>query len=382
MALFYRYCEKLLKKGSAFVCTCRAEEVRALRKERNPCPCRSLPPEENMERWKKMFSSREGEAVVRIKGDLSSENSVMWDPTLFRVIDHEHPMQGYKYRVWPTYDFAGVIEDSVHGVTHALRSKEYELRDELYFKILDLLGLRKPRLIEFSRLELEGTELSKRVINRRVKEKGWGWDDPRLSTLRGLKRRGITSQAIRELVLSLGVSKSEAVVSWELLYSFNRKVVDPIARRFFFVEVPVRLTVENGPVGVIELKNHPSEDLGFREVHYDGGFYIPAREAVSLREGEVVRLKDLYNFKVEEKSDGIRASYSEEPFDRKTKKIEWVSRDYVNVEVLRAEGDELNVVKGYGEKRMGRLRAGEMVQLERFGFCRVDRPCRLIFAHR
>ncbi len=382
MDLFYQYCEELLKKGSAFVCACKGEKVKALRKERKPCLCRPLSPEENMERWKKMFSSKEGEAVVRLRGDLTSENSVMWDPTLFRIIDHEHPIQGGKYRVWPTYDFAGAIEDSVHGVTHALRSKEYELRDELYFKILDLLALRKPRLIEFSRLELEGTELSKRVITRRVKEKGWSWDDPRLATLRGLRRRGITSQAIRELVLSLGVSKSEATVSWEILFSLNRKVVDPIARRFFFVEDPVRLTVENGPVGVVKLKNHPSMDLGFREIHHDGEFFIPAREAARLKEGEIVRLKDLYNFRVEEKSDGIRASYSESQLDRKTKKIEWVSRDHVNVEVLRAEGDELNVLKGYGEKGIERLKAGEIVQLERFGFCRVDGPCRLIFSHR
>jgi glutamyl-tRNA synthetase len=338
--------------------------------------------EENADRWKKMFSMEEGGAVVRLRGDLTSENSVMWDPSLFRIIDHEHPMQGKKYRIWPTYDFAGAIEDSVHGVTHALRSKEYELRDELYFRILDLLGLRKPRLIEFSRLELEGAELSKRAMNKKVKEKGWSWDDPRLATLRGLRRRGITSQAIRELVLSLGVSKSEATVSWEILSSLNRKVVDPIARRFFFVADPVELMVRNAPQGMVKLKSHPSRDLGLREIRHDGEFFISAQEARDLEVGQIVRLKDLYNFRVEGRDGKIAASFEEGEFDRRAKKIEWVPSDKVSIDVLKVEGDELRQIRGYGERGIERLRPGEMVQLERFGFCRVDGPCRLIFTHR
>ena len=380
--LFYRYCQRLLKDGSAFVCTCQPQKLRDLRSSREPCPCRSLTSEENLERWQRMFSMEEGGAVVRLRGDLGNDNSVMWDPTLLRIIDHEHPIEGHRYRIWPTYDFAGAVEDSIHGVTHALRSKEYELRDELYFRILDLLDLRKPRLIEFSRLEMEGVDISKRAMKKKVAERGWSWDDPRFPTLGGLKRRGITPQAIRELVLSLGVSKSEAVISWELLYSQNRKVVDPIARRLFFVRDPVMFKVKGAPEGTVRLKNHPSQDMGTRKVAHRGEFYIPADEAARLKNDELVRLKDLYNVRVEKSGSSIGGRYSKEPFDRRTMKIQWVSHEHVDVEVLMVEGDDLGVVKGYGEEAVKNLGDGEIIQFERFGFCRTDGPNRFIYAHR
>src|SRR5574339_945112 len=147
------------------------------------------------------------DAIIRFKGDMSGKNTAMRDPTLFRIIEKEHPKLGNKIFLWPTYDFAAPIEDSLDGVTHAFRTKEYELRNELYRTILKVLKLRIPEVIEFSRLEFEGLPVSKRKIKPLIENKKVeGWSDPRLPTLMGLKRRGFTPEAIRQFVLSLGLT--------------------------------------------------------------------------------------------------------------------------------------------------------------------------------
>ena len=139
-----------------------------------------------------------------------------------------------------------------------MRTKEYELRDELYFAILDVLGLRKPELVEFSRLSIKNAPISKRYITPLVQEgKVEGWDDPRLPTLKGLKRRGILPEAIRTFVLSFGLSKVESEPGWEKLLSENRKLLDPISPHYFFVPNPVKITVEGAPERTVKMKVHP-----------------------------------------------------------------------------------------------------------------------------
>ncbi|RMF30997.1 MAG: glutamate--tRNA ligase, partial [Candidatus Nitrosothermus koennekii] len=209
MDILYNYARKLIEVDGAYVCLCEADTIKENRRLGVECDCRKRNNEDNLEEWEKMFNEyKENQAILRFKGDMKAENTAMRDPTLFRIIDAEHPKKGRKYRVWPTYDFAAPIEDSIDGVTHAMRSKEYELRNELYYAILDKLSLRKPLVIEFSRLEFEGIPVSKRKIKPLIEEgKVEGWDDPRLPTLIALKRRGILPEAIREFVLSLGFTK-------------------------------------------------------------------------------------------------------------------------------------------------------------------------------
>ena len=138
------------------------------------------------------------EATIRFRGDMRSPNTAMRDPTLFRIIEGNHPILGTSGRVYPTYDFAGLVEDSLDGVTHAMRTKEDQLRNELYNAVLDRLHLRKPVVSEFSRLEFEGLPVSKRKIKPLIEDKSLtGWDDPRLPTLIALKRRGFLPEAIR-----------------------------------------------------------------------------------------------------------------------------------------------------------------------------------------
>jgi glutamyl-tRNA synthetase len=300
--LICNYGKKLVLLDGAYVCTCSQAIIRDLRAKGVACDCRK-DPRTTADRLDKFFngSFEPNTAVVRFKGDMADRNTAMRDPTLFRIIDGSHPKLGSSNRVWPTYDFAVPIEDSLDGVTHALRSKEYELRNALYFAILERLSLRKPSMLEFSRLEFEGMPVSKRNIKPLI-EAGLvqGWDDPRLPTLAGLKRRGFLPQAIRKFVLSLGITLSEAKPPFEALESFNRKLIDPQCIRLFFVRNPVQLQVRNGPLQEVDLMNHPNSDLGHRKIHVSNTFYINGEDAARAIVGDEIRLMELYNVRITE----------------------------------------------------------------------------------
>src|SRR3989454_11164167 len=281
--LLHSYGRKLIELDGAYVCTCSQNTIHDLRGKGLPCECRQ-DPAIALERVEKMFGDLydQNEAIVRFKGDMADQNTAMRDPALFRIIEGEHPKLGNKVRVWPTYDFAAPIEDSIDGVTHALRTKEYELRNALYFAILERLKLRKPHLIEFSRLEFEGIPVSKRKI-RPLIDNGTikSWDDPRLPTLAAFRKRGFVPEAIRKFVLSLGFTLAETKPPFEALEAFNRKIIDPISPRLFFVRDPVQLQVQNGSSKDVTLSNHPSINLGHRKIRVSNSFYISGDDAAS-----------------------------------------------------------------------------------------------------
>src|SRR5271157_5182094 len=274
---FYRLATQLVKQGDAYVCSCEKEKVNELRGLGKACECRSNSTESNLDAWEEMLAGKykKGDAILRLKAEPDAANTVMRDPTLFRINTAEHYRQGKKYSVWPTYDFEVSIADSLDGVTHALRSKEYELRDELYYRIIEKLGMRMPIVYDFSRLNLKGLPLSKRLLRPLIEEKKVsGWDDPRMPTIRGLKRRGILPEAIRNFVLSFGLSKVESEPSIDALLTENRKLLDPKAARYFFVHEPVELTVDGIQKGEVKLKKHPAENLGERVLEVTGKFFI------------------------------------------------------------------------------------------------------------
>ena len=386
----YELAKKLLEEGNAYICTCSEEEIRKNRREMRECIHRN---ESELE-WNDFIKMKEGEAVMRLKGDMKSNNTAMRDPVLFRIIEHPHPIHGKRFRVWPTYDFYGAVEDSLSGVTHPFRSKEYELRDEVYFYLLDLLGLRKPHLMEFSRLEIKGMPVSKRKIKPLIDEgKVMGWDDPRLPTLCGLRRRGIVPEAIKEFVLSQGISKAEAVVAFENLEAINRKILDGRAKRYFFVPQPVRVIVRGLEEKEVELKYHPSVDMGKRKVKVGNVIYIPKGDAEKLQVGEIFRLKDLCNVRVEKIGNEIVGEFAGDELIDGIDKVQWVGEEHVEIEVLipylpfkNGEFDEksLEIVRGYAEKNVEEIKHGEIVQFERFGFVRIERNegIKGIMAHR
>ncbi|MEW6529033.1 MAG: glutamate--tRNA ligase [Candidatus Micrarchaeota archaeon] len=386
MPVIYQYAEKAILEGMIYICTCTQSEISKNREEQKECACRNLSKAETLARWKKMHRDYgAGKAVVRLKGNMKSLNTVMRDPSLFRIIEAEHYRQKKKYRVWPTYDFAAPILDSIEGITHMMRSKEYELRDELYREIVKILELRKPEIIEFSRLAIKGVPVSKRfitplVINGKVS----GWDDPRLPSLNGLARRGILPEAIKNFVLSFGLSKTESKPSLEKLLAENRKLLEPSAKHYFFVPDPIKLKIKNAMPKKIELKFYPNahigtESTGTRKINVSGFVYIPKADFEKISEGEIFRLKDLYTVKMISK-----ANYETELVEDKIaeKKIQWVS-DYVEAEILKPHNimnedktfneKSLEIIRGYAESNISCLKEGDVIQFERFGFCRLDK---------
>jgi glutamyl-tRNA synthetase len=393
--ILYEYAKKLISIGKAYVCTCSVDVVRKNRALGIECLCRSLGTEENLERWEKMFDEyNQNEAILRLKGDMKSKNTAMRDPTLFRIVDSPHPLKGNKYRVWPTYDFSVPIEDHLDCVTHAMRSKEYELRDEVYYYIQSSLGLRNVKLIEFSRLEMKGTPVSKRKI-KDLMQKGIvrSWDDPRLSTLMALRRRGFTPDAIKEFVLSIGLSKTESEPTWDLLESFNRKVLDRKAKRLHFVQNPVLLEVKDAKSKKLKLRFHPEINLGFREILVSDKLLISEDDAKMLKEGDLIRLIELYNVKVLEVKKGkVKAKFAGEELILKVKKIHWVDyKDSLPFKVLKplplyldkeVNENSLVEINGKVEKAIEQINIGEVAQFVRFGFCKVEGRDIGIFTHR
>ena len=394
MEIIYKKAKELIEAGHAYVCTCDKETISRNRREMVSCKCRAGNLEQNNTRWNKMFDKfKPGEAIVRFRGDMSSENTVMRDPTLLRIIDESHPIHKNKYRVWPNYDFAVSIEDSIDGITHAFRTKEYELRTELYYTLLDKMGMRKPKMLEFSRLEFEGMPVSKRVLKPLVEEgKVSGFDDPRLPTLEGLRRRGIVPEAIRKFVISLGFTKSDTMPPFETLESFNRKIIDPESVRLFIVFDPVKITVTNNHLTEIEISNHPQNNMGKRQIKIDGNFYISGSDAKTLKIGDEIRLLELYNIRITKTGSEMEGEITDTSYKPDIPKIQWVSRkNPVNIEVLISDvlfiddqfnENSLEVKQAITEQHYLELNVGAEIQFVRFGYCRKDSANQAIYTHK
>lgn len=386
----YKLCVRLIKQGDAYGCTCTQDEISKGREDMARCACGSRSPGESMEIWKGLLDGTipEGGATIRLKGDMAAANTVMRDPTLFRIITASHYRQGTKYRVWPTYDFQGSVMDSILGITVPIRSKEYELRDELYIYLLKKLGLRVPQMVSISRLSIKNAPVSKRLLRPLVEGgKLWGWDDPRLPTLAGLGRRGILPEAIREFVLQFGISKVESEPDWEALLAENRKLLDPASSHHYFVADPVELEVKGLGRKTVELKLHPKKDMGVRKIAVSGTVYISGADAKGLKSGETFRLKDLCNVKLLKKGKTLVGELM--PDGMVEKKIQWVSDGKLECDVLiprdlLQDGEfnpkSLEKASGYCEPACAALAEGTVIQFERFGFCRLDsRGNRLTF---
>lgn len=379
----YELAEQLIKQHDAYVCVCSPDEIKHGRYHGKECTCCGNVCGDNMDLWKEMFSSSAEGAILRLRGDMTCDNTAMRDPTLFRIIDKPHPLHGDKYRVWPTYDFAGAVEDSISEVTHPFRTKEYELRDECYFTILQFLKLRKPYLMEFARLSIEGMPVSKRKIKPLI-ENGTvsGYDDIRLPTLRGLKKRGILPGAIKQFVLAQGISRVESSVAFSLLEAANRKIVDPMAKRYFFVEDPVKLVVNNASEQMKKIDLHPdNKKLGSRTVKTGKTFFVTKTDMDNLKVGDIFRLKDLYNVKIIEKKKEVLAEYAGKDLIADSAKIQWTTDKYIKMKVLvphllfvndRYNEDSLKQAEGFAEEAVSKLKTDEIIQFERFGFVRIE----------
>lgn len=400
MEKLYEYADELILKQKAYVCTCPSDEVKKGRETGEECMCRTKFPEENVHDFRKMMTGKfeEGGAVLRYRGHMKAENTVMRDPTLFRMMNAIHYRQEGKYKCWPSYDFGAPILDSLEGVTHAMRSKEYDLRDELYFAILKILELRAPKLISFSRLDIKGAPISKRLITPLINEgKVSGYDDVRLPTLAGLRRRGVRAEAIRRFVIQFGLSKVESEPGWEKLLVENKKLIDGESPRRFFCANPAKLELEGVAAKPIVLKNHPQKvEMGTRELLASSPVYIPGKDAGELADGELFRLKDWCNVKLTSRrvEEGLMPDGTSGPLTilsamyvsdegEASRKVQWVTEfakapAVVSVlgDLLLADGsynpESMQLVWGWAERSSGDFELGQTLQFERFGFVKLD----------
>ncbi|OCT77577.1 hypothetical protein XELAEV_18028669mg [Xenopus laevis] len=287
-----KYAEKLIQEGKAYVDDTPAEQMKAEREQRIECKHRSNTVAKNIEMWEEMKKGTEfGQTCcLRAKIDMNSNNGCMRDPTLFRCKNQPHPRTGSKYSIYPTYDFACPIVDSVEGVTHALRTTEYHDRDEQFYWIIDALGIRKPYIWEYSRLNLNNTVLSKRRLTWFVNE-GLvnGWDDPRFPTVRGVLRRGMTVEGLKQFIAAQGSSRSVVNMEWDKIWAFNKKVIDPVAPRYTALlrNQVVPVNIPDAQEGMLEVAKHPKNtEVGLKPVWYGPKVLIEGADAETLSEGE------------------------------------------------------------------------------------------------
>ncbi len=315
----YEWAVKLIREGKAYVDDLSADEIREYRgtltRPGRDSPWRNRSVEENLDLFERMKAGEfpDGSRTLRAKIDMASPNLNLRDPVLYRILKTPHPRTGTDWCIYPMYDWAHGQSDSIEGVTHSICTLEFEDHRPLYDWFLDQLGVFHPRQIEFARLQLSHTMLSKRALIRLVNEgRVRGWDDPRMPTLSGLRRRGYTPASIREFCERIGVAKANSVVEIGLLEHCLREELNRTALRVMAVLHPLKVVLTNYPEGQVEeleADNNP-EDPGAgtrrvpfsREVYIDAGDFMedPPKKFFRLAPGREVRLKHAYIIKCEE----------------------------------------------------------------------------------
>ncbi len=425
----YDYAIKLIKKGKAYVCDLSADEIRETRgtltEPGKNSPYRNRSIEENLDLFERMRNGEfpDGSRTLRAKIDMSSGNINMRDPVMYRILRATHPRTGDKWCIYPTYDFTHGQSDSVEGITHSLCSIEFEDHRPLYDWFLDELEIHHPRQIEFARLYLNYTILSKRKLIKLV-EGGYvnGWDDPRMLTLSGLRRRGYTPESIRDFCERIGVAKSESVVDIAFLEHCLRDDLNKRAQRYMAVLHPLRVVIENYPedkVEELDAINNPEDlSMGTRKIPFSRVLYIeqddfreePPKKFYRLAPGREVRLRYAYFIKCvdvikDEKGNVVelRCTYDPEtrggdaPDGRKPKTtLHWVTADdSIRAEVrlydrlfTKANPDDTEEGKDftsninpnsleiitpcYVEPNLKKSKPGDRYQFERLGYFCVD----------
>ncbi len=309
----YDHAVTLIKAGKAYVCELSKDDVRQYRgtpsEAGKDSPFRKRSAEENLSLFAKMRRGEieEGKAVLRAKLDMASPNMILRDPIMYRIQKTPHYRAGDQWNIYPTYDWAHGLEDSIEGVTHSLCSLEFVNHRPLYDWFLEQLGVHHPQQIEFSRMNLSHTVMSKRWLLQLVEDKRVsGWDDPRMPTIAGMRRRGFSPEAVRDFLGKLGVSRSPTHVDMSLLEYCVREDCDARSERRFAVLKPLKVVIENYPEDQEEqfdADNHPNnEDAGTRKLAFSKVIYIeqedfmlePPKKYHRLSPGKEIRLKHAY----------------------------------------------------------------------------------------
>ncbi|KAJ3125980.1 hypothetical protein HK098_007985 [Nowakowskiella sp. JEL0407] len=427
----YELAVKLIKKGLAYVDDTDLETMRAERMEHIESKNRNLSVEENLRLFNEMkLGTPKGVAcALRAKINMQDKNGAMRDPVIYRCnVENPHHRTGTKWKVYPTYDLACPIVDSLEGVTHALRTSEYRDRNIQYQWFIDALELRKVHIWDFSRINFVYTLLSKRKLTWFV-EKGrvGGWDDPRFPTVRGIRRRGMTINALREYILMQGASQKDLMLEWDKIWAKNKKEIDPIAPRHTALKregiVKVRVLDDDCEFKVEDRPKHKKNpDVGMKKTTYSRDLYLEFDDAKDLEVGEEVTFMDWGNVIVKSIKWHPDSTYIglieiqlnlSGDFKKTKKKLSWLSRtpesaspdntlvplvlldyDYLINKKKLEEDDSLEEfltevsefkTDAWGDANLRHCKKGDIIQLERKGFYIVDtefsddEPMHLIF---
>jgi glutaminyl-tRNA synthetase len=357
----YEFAVTLIKNGRAYVCDLSAEEIRQYRgtltEPGKDSPYRDRSVEENLQLFEEMKEGKhsDGTRVLRAKIDMASPNLNMRDPIIYRILHREHHRTGKKWCIYPTYDWAHGQSDSIEGITHSICTLEFEDHRPLYDWFIEELGIHHPRQIEFARLNLNYTVMSKRKLLQLVEEGHVnGWDDPRMPTLSGIRRRGYTPEAVRNFCNEIGVAKADSTVDIALLEYFVREDLNKKALRKMAVIDPLKVVIDNYPDDSSEeldaVNNPEDESHGIRKVPFSKVLYIekedfmedPPKKFYRLAPGREVRLRYAYFIRCSEaiKDAGgniteLRCTYDpatrggDSPDGRKVKAtLHWVSAEH------------------------------------------------------
>jgi len=412
---------ELIKKGKAYVCDLTADEIREYRgtltEPGKESPYRNRSVEENLKLFEEMKEGKykDGEKVLRAKIDMASPNMNMRDPVIYRIAHAEHHNTGDKWCIYPMYDYAHPLEDAFEGITHSLCTLEFEDHRPLYeWPLIELEWEMPPQQIEFARLNLTNTVMSKRHLKKLVDDGAVeGWDDPRMPTIAGIRRRGYTPEAIRDFCDRIGVAKTNSVVDIALLEHCIREDLKEKVESRMVVFDPIKVVITNYPEDLteeMEIENNSmNEEMGYRKVPFSRELYIdredfmevPVKKYFRLYPGNEVRFKGAYFITCNEvikDSDGkvveLHCTYDPETKSgsgfsgRKVKgTIHWVDAkqavkfkvreyDYLMIEDEKGENilnpDSLKVVEAYGEPSLANVKPGERFQFFRKGYYIAD----------
>lgn len=405
------YCRIMIKTGKGYADDTPKEQMNEERYHGIPSKNREISPERSLEIFEAMLTGAEEaqKFCIRAKISVDNPNKAMRDPVIFRCNLTPHHRTGTRFKAYPTYDFACPTIDSLEGVTHALRTNEYHDRNDQYYWMIDALGLRKPFIWDYSRMNFVYTLLSKRKLNWFVNNNlVTGWDDPRFPTVRGILRRGLIPAALREYILMQGPSKNVLLLEWDKLWAINKRHVDPVAPRYVALVKSglCRVNLSGGsPTPYTEqvLKHKKNPDLGYKTTSYSLLVFLEQEDAATLEVDEEITLMDWGNVIIEsiQKEEGVVVAinaklYLEGDFKKTKKKLTWLSPDpntlinvnlhdydYLITKKKLEEDDPFEnfitpvsefITPAVGDANLASIQKGDIIQLERKGFFICDQP--------
>ncbi len=381
LEIYYEYCEKLIQDDIAYVCFCSATEFRdRYKKQKEHCPHRNQSVSTNLQEWNNMKTGKyhETDVVVRLKTGMDQKDPALRDQIIMRISEAEHPRVGNKYLAWPMLEFSWAIDDHLIGATHILRGIDLVKEDVIEEFIWDHFNWKKGEFLHYGRIKFSNMKLSKTQSRNNIIQGIFdGWDDPRTWSLQSLEKRGIKAEALKKTLLELGMSTTGIFFDESWLYSKNKDIIDGLSNRYFYVEEPINIEIENVPFSecVAEPLLLPSNpEKGKREIKVvtkDNKLkiLIAHTDAIKLKKGQVIRLKDLINIQVvsiDLNKNLINSNFHSFELNREFSIIQWVSKEEnVKVSILKPDG---TISKGYGEVNLVNIPLNNTIQFERFGF--------------